>query len=79
MQVDRYTKIVLTLIAVALLYLCVVQTIRPESVRANSELTVPVFTDSNGQAVVPVVEVRKQIVKDPHFPTSHWVFVQPTD
>jgi hypothetical protein len=79
MQVDRYTKAVLTLIAVALVYLCVMQTIRPESVRANAEPTVPLLIDSNGQAVVPVVEMRQQINKDPHFPTSRWVFVQPSD
>lgn len=79
MQVDRYTKAILTLIAVALVYLCVIQTIRPESVRANSESTVPLLKDSHGQAVVPVVEVRKHVVNDPNFPTSQWVLVQPTD
>lgn len=59
MQIDRYTKAVLTFIAVALTYLCVVQTVRPESVQAQPTYTVPVMQDGFGGIVVPVVEYKQ--------------------
>jgi hypothetical protein len=59
MQFDRYTKTVLTFIAVALTYLCVVQTVRPESVQAQPTYTVPVAYDGIGNAVVPVIEYKQ--------------------
>ena len=59
MQIDRYTKAVLTLIAIALTYLCVVQTVRPESVQAQQTFSVPVLRDAFGGTVVPVVEYKQ--------------------
>ena len=75
MLVDRYTKTVLTLIAVTLAYLAVVQTIRPGSVSAQAEYSVPTYRDSKGEAVVPVVIVKQVQTGIPEFPTTGWEFV----
>jgi hypothetical protein len=55
MRIDTYTKSLLTIIAVGLLYLCVIQTERPAVVHADaSQYSVPVVKDSVGTTVVPV-------------------------
>ncbi len=59
MQTDHYTKAVLTLIAIALLYLCAVQTVRPETVQAQQQFSVPVVQDAFGRQVVPVLEYKQ--------------------
>lgn len=59
MQTDHYTTAVLTLIAIALVYLCAVQTVRPETVQAQQQFSVPVLQDAFGHQVVPVVEYKQ--------------------
>ncbi len=60
MKPDSYTKIVLTVIAVALLYLCVVNTIQPTVVQAQSPNSVPIMTPQTYRIheAVPVVVVQ---------------------
>ena len=58
MKTDLYTKFVLTVIAVALLYLCVAHTIQPTVVHAqSSRYTVPTVSpgDHSTSQAVPVV------------------------
>ena len=56
MKLDLYTKVVLTGIAVALFYLCLVETIQPIHAQAQTARnTVPIVRDQNGQEAVPVI------------------------
>jgi hypothetical protein len=55
MRIDTYTKSLLTIIAIGLLYLCMIQTERPAVVHADAnQYNVPVVQDTYGRAVVPV-------------------------
>jgi hypothetical protein len=55
MRIDSYTKTILTLIAAALLYLCIIQTNRTMVVHADSSTSIPIVKDDHGVTVVPVV------------------------
>jgi hypothetical protein len=55
MTIDRYTKWILTVIAVSLVYLCVLRTIEPITAHAQQSYSVPTQKDNNGTVAVPVV------------------------
>jgi hypothetical protein len=55
MKIDWYTKASLTVIAIALVCLCVEHAFAPASVLAQTTNSMPKATDSNGVVAVPVV------------------------
>jgi hypothetical protein len=72
MKSDLYTKMVLTTIAVALAYLCVVQTINIPNVQAQNKSPeypgIPTVRDTNDIYAVPVV------ILAPDKDSYPWVF-----
>lgn len=55
MMLDRYTKCILTVIAISLVYLCVLKTLDPITAHASEPYSVPIQRDSNNSIAVPVV------------------------
>jgi hypothetical protein len=70
MKPDPYTKFVLTVIAVALLYLCVAHTIQPAVVQAQSlRCSVPIVSPKDREIyqAVPVVVYQWKYLGDHTF------------
>jgi hypothetical protein len=80
MQTDRYTKLVLTVIAIALVWLCAVTTRWPAvSAQASHGLDSPVqpvvivgwgTMDAKGKATVVMTQGRSGVVSDPNVPVK---------
>jgi len=60
MKTDLYTKCVLTVIAIALCYLAVQQTLRPTPVHAADSIEIPILHDHDDNRVVPVMVFEAQ-------------------
>jgi hypothetical protein len=52
---DIYTKFVLTIIALALVCLCIEHAMSPTSIHAENKYVVPTVIDTNNKIAVPVV------------------------